>query len=219
MNTETTNAILKSLVIPVFYEEKIESCLDIIDACYAGGIKAIEYLNRGDAAEKNFPEIVKHVRDHCHDLKIGIGSVLNHEQAENFIKLGTDFVVSPLLNEKIAEQCNHHGICWIPGCATPTEIATADELGASIIKVFPGNVLGPGFIKSVLGPMPGLKLMPTGGVEPSQANLRSWFKAGACCVGIGSQLINRETMENPQMITAKIIEILEIIHSFNGINE
>ena len=179
----------------------------------------IEYLNRGDAAEKNFPEIVKHVRDRCPDLKIGVGSVLNHEQAENFIKLGADFVVSPLLNKKIAEHCKHHGICWIPGCATPTEIAKADELGASIIKVFPGNVLGPGFIKSVLGPMPGLKLMPTGGVEPAQENLRSWFEAGASCVGIGSQLINRETNENPQMITAKIIEILEIIHTFNGINE
>lgn len=213
MKKTIAEAICNSKVIPVFYHEEVSSCKAVLDACYKGGIKAVEYLNRGSAAENNFPILKDHVRMHCPGMVLGAGSVLNRQQAYQFIQLGADFIVSPFLSKEIAQASNDHDIFWIPGCATPTEIASALELGADIIKVFPGNVLGPGFIKSVLGPMPGLKLMPTGGVEPTYTNLKAWFNAGTSCVGMGSNLIDSKLIKNPELLTKKIQEILEIINN------
>ena len=132
------------------------------------------------------------------------------------MRLGADFIVSPILSKEIALACKDHDTYWIPGCATPTEIAKARALGADVIKVFPGNVLGPGFIKAVLGPMPGLKLMPTGGVEPTKENLTAWFDAGAVCVGMGSKLINREMIGHPELLTKKVKELFEIIKNIKS---
>ena len=150
---------------------------------------------------------------------IGVGSVLNRQQAEKFIQLGADFIVSPILSKEIALACIDRETYWIPGCATPTEIARARALGADIIKIFPGNVLGPGFIKSVLGPMPGLKLMPSGGVEPTKENLKAWFDAGVVCVGMGSKLIDKEMIARPELLTKKIKEVIEIIRSLTDKDE
>ena len=219
MKTTTTQAINNSGLIPVFYHQDADSSKTVINACYKGGLKVVEYVNRGDAAMINFPVLKDHVQKYCPGMIIGVGSVLNRQQAEKFIQLGADFIVSPILSKEIALACIDLDKYWIPGCATPTEIAKAKALGADIIKVFPGNVLGPAFIRSVLGPMPGLKLMPSGGVEPTKENLKAWFDAGVVCVGIGSKLIDQEMIDKPELLTKKVKEVIEIIRSMTNKNE
>ena len=216
MKNTTAQAINNSGLIPVFYHQDADSSKTVINACYKGGLKVVEYVNRGDAAMINFPVLKDHVQKYCPGMILGVGSVLNPQQAEKFIQLGADFIVSPILSKEIALACIDHDTYWIPGCATPTEIAKAKALGADIIKVFPGNVLGPGFIKSVLGPMPGLKLMPTGGVEPTKENLKAWFDAGVVCVGMGSKLIDKEMIARPELLVKKIKETIEIIRSITN---
>ncbi|MEN8226369.1 MAG: bifunctional 4-hydroxy-2-oxoglutarate aldolase/2-dehydro-3-deoxy-phosphogluconate aldolase [Bacteroidota bacterium] len=216
MKSKTAQIIYKSGLIPLFYHHDADSSISVINACYKGGVRVVEYVNRGDAALLNFPVIKDHIQNYCPGMILGAGSVLNRQQAEKFIQLGADFIVSPILSKEIALSCIDHDTYWIPGCATPTEIARARALGADIIKVFPGNVLGPGFIKSVLGPMPGLKLMPTGGVEPTKDNLRAWFDAGAVGVGMGSKLIDQEMTGKPDLLTAKVKEVIDIIISIRN---
>ena len=219
MNRTTAQEIKNSGMIPVFYHHDADSSITVINACYKGGIRVAEYVNRGDAAMINFPVLKDHVRKYCPGMILGVGSVLNRQQAEKFIQLGADFIVSPILSKEIALACIDRETYWIPGCATPTEIARARALGADIIKIFPGNVLGPGFIKSVLGPMPGLKLMPSGGVEPTKENLKAWFDAGVVCVGMGSKLIDKEMIARPELLTKKIKEVIEIIRSLTDKDE
>ena len=216
MKTTIAKTINNAGLIPVFYYHDADSSKTVINACYKGGLRVVEYVNRGDAAVINFPVLKDHVRKYCPGMIFGVGSVLNRRQAEKFIQLGADFIVSPILSKEIALACTTHDTYWIPGCATPTEIAKARALGADIIKVFPGNVLGPGFIRSVLGPMPGLKLMPSGGVETTKESLKAWFEAGVVCVGMGSKLINNEMIARPELLTEKVKELIEIIRSITN---
>ena len=211
--------IINSGVIPLFYHPDADTGKTVINACYKGGLRVIEFVNRGAAANINFPVLKEHVKRYCPGMILGAGSVLNRQQAEQFIKFGADFIVSPIISKEIAFACTDHDTYWIPGCATPTEIAKARALGADVIKVFPGNVLGPGFIKSVLGPMPGLKLMPTGGVEPTESNLKAWFDSGVVCVGMGSKLINQVMIDHPDLLTKKIKEVIEIIRNLTAEND
>jgi 2-dehydro-3-deoxyphosphogluconate aldolase/(4S)-4-hydroxy-2-oxoglutarate aldolase len=183
-------------MIPVFYHADAETTIQVVNACYKGGCKVFEYTNRGDKAKTNFPAIKKFIEENCPGMILGIGSILNVDQAEEFIELGADFIVSPILDKKTGKWCTKNEIYWVPGCGTLSECAKALKYGADIIKVFPGNVLGPGFVKAVLGPMPMLKLMPTGGVEPTEKSLGEWYKAGVVCVGMGSQLISNEVLKN-----------------------
>jgi 2-dehydro-3-deoxyphosphogluconate aldolase/(4S)-4-hydroxy-2-oxoglutarate aldolase len=212
MKDTIINKIQEARIIPVYYHSDADTCKTVIDACYKGSIRVFEFVNRGKMAAVNFTLLKNHVQEKWPGLIFGAGSILNRQQAEKFIGLGADFIVSPILSEEIAQTCKDHGIYWIPGCATPTEIAKANDLGADIIKIFPGNVLGPGFIKSVIGPMPGLKLMPTGGVEPTKENLSAWFGSGAACVGMGSKLIDQKMTEHPELLTKKVKEVIEIIN-------
>lgn len=183
-------------IIPVFYHADAEVTIEVIHACYKGGCKVFEYTNRGEKAKSNFPVLLKFVHEKCPGMILGIGSILNAGQAMEFVELGADFIVSPILDKKTGKWCEENDVYWVPGCGTLTECAKALTYGADIIKVFPGNVLGPGFVKAVLGPMPMLKLMPTGGVEPTEKSLNEWFNAGVICVGMGSQLISNEVLKN-----------------------
>ena len=215
MKKTITYSIQETGLIPVFYNSDIGKCKEIVSTSYRGGIRAIEFLDRGEAAIDIFPELKRHIQESCTGMFLGIGSIIGKNQAEKYIDLGADFIVSPILDERIASICTKSDIYWIPGCSTPSEIARAKNLGADIIKVFPGEVLGPGFIKAVLAPMPGLKLMPTGGVEPTEENLRSWFEAGAFCVGLGSKLYARELIADPSILEEKIRNTIEIIQKIN----
>lgn len=198
MPTFTPESIVQAMkstgMIPVFYHADIEIAKAVMDASYKGGVRVFEFTNRGGNAFDVFTKLLTHAQQYP-DLVLGIGTIMNAETTQKFIQAGAHFIVSPILKPEMAEVCKKHHIPWIPGCATLTEIVTAKEHGAAVIKIFPGSVLGPGFVSSVLPVIPGYQLMPTGGVEPTKENLSAWFKAGVMCVGMGSQLFKKEIME------------------------
>jgi 2-dehydro-3-deoxyphosphogluconate aldolase/(4S)-4-hydroxy-2-oxoglutarate aldolase len=201
-------------LIPVFYNADPGICLNVIRACYDGGIRIFEFTNRGDFAHEIFSDLVKYAGKNLPGLIMGAGSLVDEATTALYIQLGANFIVSPLLNEAMAFTCNRRKILWSPGCGSVSEISRAEELGAEIVKVFPaGEVGGPSFIKSIKGPMPWSNVMPTGSVEPGYENLFKWFNAGAWCVGMGSHLFPKEIiMEgNYKAITQKVAEVLDII--------
>ena len=183
-------------IVPIFYHKDPEVCRNVIKACHKGGVRIFEFTNRGDYAHELFSELNKFAEKELPDLIMGVGSVVDAGTASLYIQLGANFIVSPLLNPEMAKVCNRRKILWIPGCGSVSEINYAEELGAEIIKIFPGSsVGGPEFIKAVSGPCPWTSLMPTGGVEPAEENIREWFAAGASCLGIGSNLISKELIQ------------------------
>jgi 2-dehydro-3-deoxyphosphogluconate aldolase/(4S)-4-hydroxy-2-oxoglutarate aldolase len=183
--------------IPLYYNPDVELCKEVITACYRGGLNIFEFTNRGDFAHEIFAELVKWARKEMPDLVLGVGTVIEPGTCSLYIQLGAKFIVSPLLNEEMAKVCNRRKVLWIPGCATASEINRAEELGAEVVKLFPGpTVGGADFLKAYLGPCPWSNIMPSGGVSPTKENLTEWFDAGAFCVGMGSQLISREIIKN-----------------------
>ena len=182
-------------VIPVFFNADVDLTLELIEACYQGGIRLFEYTNRGKEAREVFPQLVKAVRKKYPDMMLGVGSIVDGRTAGEFISLGADFVVGPLFNPEVSSVCNSCSIPYTPGCGTVTEIGTALRSGCEVVKIFPGEVLGPAFVKAVLGPMPGTKMMVTGGVDITEENLSAWKKAGAYCVGMGSKLFTKELIQ------------------------
>ena len=205
-------------MIPVFYHADIEICKRVIAACYEGGIRVFEYTNRGEKALENFPLLKAYIGAKFPDMLLGIGSIITTIHAHQFIALDADFIVAPILDEEVAAICAEKDKFWIPGCGTLSEMARAEKLGAEIVKAFPGNVLGPGFVKAVRGPMPWLKIMPTGGVEPTEESLKVWFDAGVVCVGMGSQLITKDVIANGNYaaLTQKVKDGFKIIEKLKN---
>ena len=204
-------------IVPVFFHANVDTAQSIIKACYDGGMRVIEFTNRGDFAHEVFTALKKYANQEMPDLVLGVGSVLDAPTAALYMQNGADFVVSPILEESTARVCNRRKVLWIPGCGSVTEISRAHELGAEIVKVFPGSqVGGPGFVKAIRGPMPWTDIMPTGGVEPTEENLGAWFKAGVCAVGMGSKLITKELVKNGAFseIKDKASETLSIAKKF-----
>jgi len=202
-------------VIPLYYHHDIEVCKKVISACYKGGMKIFEFTNRGDFAHELFSELSKWSRKALPDLVLGVGTVMDPGTASLYIQLGAKFIVSPLLNEEMAKVCNRRKVLWLPGCATASEINRAEELGAEVVKLFPGPTVGGAkFLKAYLGPCPWSNIMPSGGVSPTEENLKEWFEAGAFCVGMGSQLISKEIIDKKLFndlseLAAKSIEIIK----------
>ncbi len=189
-------------ILPLYYNADAEICFEVIKACYNGGLRAFEFTNRGDFAHEVFSELNKRVISDYPDMILGTGSVVDAPTAAIYMQLGSNFIVSPSFHEDIAEICNLRKVLWMPGCGSVTEISRAEKYGAEVIKIFPGTqVGGPGFIKAVTAPKPWTRIMPTGGVEPTEDNLSKWFLSGAYCVGMGSKLITREIIENRDFLT------------------
>lgn len=193
----TLQTIQDHPVIPVFYHQDPQTCLDILTACYNGGIRVFEFTNRGEHALHNFKVLLKHRNEHFPDLKLGIGTIKTAAQAEEYLNIGTDFIVSPIVKAEIAKTSLDHNTLWIPGCMTPTEINYAEELGAPLIKLFPGDTLGPGFLKAIKPLFPSLKFMPTGGVDLDKNNIESWLNAGVSALGFGSKLFAHAEATGP----------------------
>ncbi|MCK4746201.1 MAG: bifunctional 4-hydroxy-2-oxoglutarate aldolase/2-dehydro-3-deoxy-phosphogluconate aldolase, partial [Bacteroidales bacterium] len=162
-------------------------------------MKIFEFTNRGDFAQDLFAELVKWARKEVPDLVLGVGTIVDAGTCSLYIQMGTKFIVSPLLNEEMARVCNRRKVLWMPGCATASEISRAEELGAEVVKLFPGPTVGGAkFLKAYLGPCPWSNIMPSGGVSPTEENLTEWFTAGAFCVGMGSQLITRDIIQKKE---------------------
>lgn len=205
--------ILSTRMIPVFYHNDVEIAQQVIKACYDGGVRVFEFTNRGDFADEVFDNLRHFTAQHCPDLALGVGSIVDAPTAAAYINHGADFIVGPLFNPEVARLCNRHSVPYSPGCATVTEIGLAQEAGCLICKVFPGDVLGARFVRDIMAPMPWSKIMVTGGVEPTEENLAAWFSAGATCVGMGSKLFPKDRINAADWnyITSKCREALEII--------
>ena len=181
-------------MVPVFYHSDAETAKHVLKACYDGGVRAFEFTNRGDFAQEVFGELVKYARKELPGMIVGVGSVVDAPTAAMYIQLGANFVVGPLFNQEIAPVCNRRLIPYCPGCGTVSEVGAAQEAGCDLCKVFPGDVLGPAFVKGLRAPMPWSQIMVTGGVKPERANLEAWFKAGVTCVGMGSNLFPKDAV-------------------------
>ena len=193
---QVINKMMELRMVPLFYHSDFQVAKNILQACYNGGARLIEFTNRGDFAIEVFSKLIKFASKELPGMIVGIGSVTDSAAASQYMLLGANFVVTPVLREDIAIVCNRRKVLWIPGCGSLSEIAKAEEMGCEFIKLFPGNVYGPDFIKSVKAPQPWSSIMPTGGVSIEQSNLLRWFKAGADCVGLGSKLISNEILIN-----------------------
>lgn len=193
--SDIRDCIIAQGILPLFYNQSADVSVDVTRALYKAGIRVIEYTNRGEAALANF-KALKELQQKLPGLLLGIGTIKSAEQAEQFVAAGADFLISPLVNPEVAAVADKHDLLWIPGCMTPTEIYNAQQLGAAFVKLFPANVLGPGFVSAVKDLFPGLQMMPTGGVDMDQDNISSWFKAGVSAVGMGSKLITKNVLDN-----------------------
>ena len=200
-------------LVPVFYHADPEIAKQVLKACYDGGVRAFEFTNRGDFAQEVFAVLVKYAADELPGMILGIGSVVDPGTAALYLQLGANFVVGPVYNPAIAPVCNRRLVPYCPGCGSASEVSAAQEAGCDLCKVFPGDVLGPAFVKNLRAPMPWSRLMVTGGVKPERDNLAAWFKAGATCVGMGSNLFPKDAVAAGDWarITALCRDALQII--------
>jgi 2-dehydro-3-deoxyphosphogluconate aldolase/(4S)-4-hydroxy-2-oxoglutarate aldolase len=194
--SQIQDSIIKQGILPLFYNDSSEVTIAITRKLYEAGIRVIEYTNRGEAALDNFKALKELQKEELPELLLGIGTIKSAEQAVQFVDAGADFLISPLVNPGVAAVAAKNGLLWIPGCMTPTEIYNAQQLGATLIKLFPANILGPAFVSAVKELFPGVLMMPTGGVEMSQENISAWFDAGVSAVGMGSKLITKTIIQN-----------------------
>lgn len=201
-------------IVPVFYNPDVEVCKQVLKACYDGGLRTFEFTNRGDYAHEVFGELNKYAKAELDGMMMGVGSVLDAGTSSLYLQLGADFIVSPIVNPEMAKVCNRRKVAWMPGCGSVTEISYAEELGAEVVKIFPGaQVGGPAFVKGVKGPLPWASIMPTGGVSPTEENLKTWFDAGVHCVGIGSKLFIKDAAGNYDLpgVTSTINNALDLV--------
>lgn len=215
---EVAEVMKQTGLVPLFYNSDLEISKKVIQACYDGGARLLEFTARGDFAHEVFGELNKYVLKHMPGMIMGVGSVTDAASASRFMALGANFIVTPVLREDIAIVCNRRKVLWSPGCGSLTEICRAEELGCEIVKLFPGGIYGPGFVKAIKGPQPWTSIMPTGGVSPTQENLEGWFNAGVTCVGMGSKLIAKDANGhyNLEKITADVRSALAIIDSLTS---
>lgn len=206
-------------MMPLFYHDQITVCQQIVKACYQGGSRILEFTNRGDFAHEIFGALNKYCNKEFPEIILGVGSVTDAGTAALFMQLGANFIVSASLRTDISVVCNRRKVPYMPGCGSLTEIGQAEELGCDIVKLFPGSVYGPGFIKAIKGPQPWTTIMPTGGVAPTNENLTQWFDAGAVCVGMGSKLISKDLLDKKDYptLSLKTAEALSIIQKIKGL--
>ena len=210
---EVATAMKETGMIPLFFNDDIELSKKVLKACYDGGARLMEFTARGDFAHEVFGELTKYAIVELPGMIMGVGSVTDAASASLYMALGANFIVTPVLREDIAIVCNRRKVLWSPGCGTLTEITRAEELGCEIVKLFPGDIYGPQFVKGIKGPQPWTSIMPTGGVSPTKDNLSGWFNAGVTCVGMGSQLISKEIIvtENYKKLEQDVKNALDLI--------
>lgn len=216
---DTKNELLKLIpdqgVLPLYFYKDTEVSIQVLKALYNAGIRAVEYTNRGEAALHNF----KKMREVCDaELKgmfLGVGTIKNENMAQTFIDAGADYIICPGLIEEVAAIADKNNMLWVPGCMTPSEIIRAENMGAKMIKLFPGNILGPAFMSAIKELFPGLLFMPTGGVDLDKENIAGWFKAGVCAVGMGSKLVSKNLLEQKDYAKIEVLtkQVLETIKS------
>ena len=209
------DVIVKQGVLPLYFNTDENKSVEILKVLYKAGIKAVEYTNRGPEAVSNFRKMVE-VRDaELPGMLLGIGTIKNIEQAEEFYKIGADFFISPGFVTEVSDFLRSKEVLYAPGCMTPTEIITAENAGVRLIKLFPGNILGPDFLSGIKDIFPNLIFMPTGGVDTTLQSIQSWFSAGVSAVGMGSKLISKKLMDYDayDTIEKETLRVLDLIET------
>ncbi len=209
--------ITKQGLLPLFYHTDREVSLEVAKALYKAGVRVIEYTNRGEQALANFKYLVEQRDAVMPGMLLGIGTIKTVTHAQTFIAAGADFIICPAVIKEVAEVVHAANMLWVPGCMTATEITIAEQAGATFVKLFPGNLLGPSFVSAIKELFPGTSFMPTGGVELDRANIKAWFDAGVKAVGMGSKLISKQILEtrNYEQITTLTKQVLQTIQSIN----
>ena len=205
-------------MMPIFFHPEEQVCLELVKAAYEGGVRVIEMVNRGKEVKAIFPK-VKELVGQLPGMYLGVGTIYHPEEAQLFLDLGAEFIVAPVMNPALGKYCAEVGVPWIPGCGTVSEIFFAQELGAELVKMYPANLLTPSFVSAVHAVMPKIELIPTGGVEPTLPSIKSWFDAGALCVGMGSQLFRKEDIAagNYSKISETIAQVMAHIASLRNL--
>lgn len=211
---EVVNQMKESGLVPLFYHPDIEVAKAVLKACYDGGARLMEFTNRGDFALEVFTPLIKFAIAELPGMMLGVGSITDASAASQYMLAGANFVVTPVFRKDIAVVCNRRKVLWSPGCGSLTEIATAEEMGCEIVKLFPGSTYGPSFIKAIKAPQPWTSIMPTGGVSIEEENLKDWFDAGVTCVGLGSKLISKEILTSKDfgLLKNKVSETITLIN-------
>ena len=206
-------------MMPIFFHPDEKVCLELVKAAYEGGVRVIEMVNRGKEVKAIFPK-VKELVGQLPGMYLGVGTIYHPEEAQLFLEMGAEFIVAPVMNPALGTYCAEVGVPWIPGCGTVSEIFFAQELGAELVKMYPANLLTPAFISAVHAVMPKIELIPTGGVEPTLPSIKSWFDAGALCVGMGSQLFRKEDIAagNYSKIRETISQVMAQIASLRDLS-
>lgn len=212
------NLVIEKGILPLYFHPDTDVSVQILKTLYNAGIRVIEYTNRGETAINNFLQLRKVADKELPGLYLGAGTIRNKIEATEFINEGADFIICPGVIEAVAALADKNDLLWVPGCFTATEIILADDLGARLVKLFPGNLLGPSYLVAIKEIFPGLLFMPTGGVETNEENLNSWFKSGASAVGLGSKLISKNLVETKdyagiEFLTRQTLEIVQKIKS------
>lgn len=218
---ETLQLLAQARLVPLFYHPDPETAFELAAACYRGGARVLEFTNRADFAHEVFNVLSKRIHRELPGMALGVGSIQDAGTAALYLQLGADFVITPLLREDVIFTCNRRKVAVIPGVSTSTEIGRAEELGVEIVKVNPGEVLGPAFLKAHLGPCPWTRSMISGGVSPDADNINAWLDAGATCLGMGSKLFTKDLVEakNYAALEEKVRAIVEIIRAHPGANK
>jgi len=211
---EVVNQMKESGLVPLFYHPDIEVAKAVLKACYDGGARLMEFTNRGDFALEVFTPLIKFAIAELPGMMLGVGSITDASAASQYMLAGANFVVTPVFRKDIAVVCNRRKVLWSPGCGSLTEIATAEEMGCEIVKLFPGSNYGPSFVKAIKAPQPWTSIMPTGGVSIEEENLKDWFDAGVTCVGLGSKLISKEILTSKDfgLLKNKVSETITLIN-------
>lgn len=213
-STEIASLVKQTGFMPLFTHTDLTVAQQVLKASYEAGVRLFEFTNRNSNSFDIFTELRKYCDKNLPGMVLGIGTIKNAAQAEKFVDAGADFLISPLILEEIQNVAVKHKKLWMPGCATPTEIGTAENWGIEIVKIFPAKQLGgPAFIKAVRAVYPSMQFLTTGGVEPTQEDLQKWFAAGTTAVGIGSQLFPPDWLANNQYdrVTGQIKDIIRYI--------
>jgi 2-dehydro-3-deoxyphosphogluconate aldolase/(4S)-4-hydroxy-2-oxoglutarate aldolase len=214
---EVIRAMEETGMVPLFYHADINVSKNVLKACYNGGARLLEFTARGDFAHEVFSDLNKYALKELPGMILGVGSITDAAAASMFMQMGANFIVTPSFREDIAIVCNRRKVLWSPGCGSLTEINKAEEMGCEIVKLFPGDVYSPKFVKAIKGPQPWTSIMPTGGVSIEKENLKSWFEAGVTCVGIGSQLISKEILAKKDYVALenRVSQTLANIREFH----
>lgn len=215
----STSAILKVLetqkILPLFYHGDASVCVGVIGALYNSGVRMVEFTNRGTDALARFTELVALSKDSFPEMKLALGTICSGADAQAFIAAGADVLISPFWDEEVSAVAQEAGVTWIPGCMTPSDVHRAVKNGHTIVKLFPGNVLGTGFVEAIRPVFPSAKFIVTGGVEASAEGVEKWLKAGVVAAGLGSKLINDEVLvhNNYTLLQEKVSALLKEIQS------